>query len=182
MEINIELLRESDFETIVKWINKHNEDFMIQWAGPTYTFPLTVEQMQNHYQKGINSVNADVFIYKITETANSEMIGSVQLCRFDSMNNEAVIGRFLIGDLKYRGIGIGTAALRKVVQIGFEQFNLKRIRLNVYDINNAAIRCYERVGFKKEKITENVYTSSRGIQWNNYEMILDKGNCENYLY
>lgn len=179
MEINIELLRESDFETIVKWINKHNEDFMVQWAGPTFTFPLTVEQMQNHYQKGINSVNADVFIYKITETSNREMIGTLQLCRFDSINNEAVIGRFLIGDSKYRGIG---TSLKKVVQIGFKRFNLKRIRLNIYDINDSAIRCYKRVGFMKGKITENVYTSSRGIQWNNYEIFLDKESFEDYLY
>lgn len=138
-----------------------------------YTYPLTVEQMQAHYNKGINSLESDVFIYKITEAVNNEMIGSLQLCRFDAIEKEDVIGRYIIGDSSRRGSGIGTIALRKTVQIGFEQFNLKKIKLNVFDINNQAIRCYERVGFKKEKITENVYTSTQGGQWNNWEMVLE---------
>ncbi|AJY75625.1 GNAT family N-acetyltransferase [Paenibacillus beijingensis] len=174
MDIHLELLNESDFNTIVNWINHRDQDFMVQWSGLTYTFPLTVEQMQSHYHKGINSLDSDVFIYKIVEITSNEMIGSLQLCRFDSMKKEAVICRFIIGDSSRRGSGIGTLALKKAVQIGFTQFGLKQIRLNVFDINNTAIRCYERVGFKKGKMTENAYTSSQGVQWSNLEMILDK--------
>lgn len=174
MEIQLELLKDSDLHTIVRWINRHDKDFMVQWAGLTYKFPLTVEQMQAHYCKGINSLESDVFIYKITEAASNELLGSLQICRFDTIKNEAVIGRFIIGDPNHRGSGIGTMALRKSVQIGFEQFGLKRIKLNVFDTNKYAIRCYESVGFTKEKLTENVYTTSHGVQWNNWEMILEK--------
>ncbi|WP_159888597.1 GNAT family N-acetyltransferase [Paenibacillus puerhi] len=178
MNIELKYLQESDFVTIVRWINCYDKDFMVQWAGLTYTFPLSVDQMQSHYHKGINTSASDVFIYKITETTSNETIGSLQFCRFDSINNEAVFGRFIIGDSNIRGSGIGTIALRKAVEIGFTQFDLKKIRLNVYDINRAAIRCYERVGFRKVKITENVYTSSQGITWNNWEMFLDKETWE----
>lgn len=174
MDINLDISNESDFDTIVSWINNHDKDFMVQWAGLTYTFPLSVEQMKSHYHRGINSLDSDVFIYKITETTSNKMIGSLQFCRFDSIKKEVVIGRFIIGDSNHRGSGIGTIALKKAIQIGFMQFDLQKIRLNVYDINNAAIRCYERAGFKKGKITENVYTSSQGVQWSNWEMILDK--------
>ncbi|MWC29173.1 GNAT family N-acetyltransferase [Paenibacillus sp. MMS18-CY102] len=174
MNVNVELLTEADFGTIVGWVNQCDEDFLIQWAGPTYTFPLTVEQMQCHYHKGINSLDADVFLYKIISTDNNnEMIGSLQLCRFDPNKHEAVIGRFLIGEANDRGSGLGTIALKKAVKIGFKQFGLRSIRLNVFDINHAAIRCYERVGFEKGKITENVHTSSKGVQWNNIEMIIN---------
>lgn len=121
MDINLELSEESDFETIVNWINHYDKDFMVQWAGLTYTFPLSVEQMQSHYHRGINSLDSDVFIYKITETTSTEMIGSLQLCRFDSIKNEAVIGRFIIGDSNHRGSGIGTIAFKKAIQIGFTQ-------------------------------------------------------------
>ncbi|MFD0711403.1 GNAT family N-acetyltransferase [Paenibacillus sp. GCM10027626] len=172
MNIKLELLNESDFETIVSWINNHDEDFMVQWAGLTYTFPLSIEQMLSHYHRGINSIESDVFIYKIVETASDEMIGSLQLCRFDSTKKEAVIGRFLIGDPKYRGAGIGSIALKQAVETGFGQFKLRKIRLNVFDFNRAAIRCYEKVGFSKGKITCDVYTSSQGMVWNNLEMIL----------
>lgn len=37
MDINLELSKESDFDTIVNWINHYDKDFMVQWAGLTYT-------------------------------------------------------------------------------------------------------------------------------------------------
>jgi hypothetical protein len=38
MEIGIELMNESDFDKIVRWINTNNEDFIVQWAGLTYIY------------------------------------------------------------------------------------------------------------------------------------------------
>ena len=40
MEIKLELLKESDFHTIVRWINSHDKDFLVQWAGLTYIHTL----------------------------------------------------------------------------------------------------------------------------------------------
>lgn len=178
MEIGIELLNESDFPTIMKWINAHDADFIVQWAGLTYTYPLTLQQMRNHYHRGINSLEADVFIYKVIDRSTDEMIGSLQLCRFDQSRREAVIGRFIIGEEQHRGRGIGKQALSKVVEIGFTQFGLQSVKLNVFDINKAAIRCYEQVGFRIGKVTERVYQSSKGVIWNNYEMTLSKADWE----
>jgi len=174
MEVGIELLNESDFDTIVKWINANDEDFIVQWAGLTYTYPLTLQQIKNHYHKGINSFEADVFIYKVIEKTRNEMVGSLHLCRFDRIKKEAIIGRFIIGEERYRGQGLGTIALNNVIKAGFEEFALKKIKLNVFDINKAAVRCYEQVGFQKGDITKDVYKSSSSVMWNNYEMTLNK--------
>ncbi|MFC4098962.1 GNAT family N-acetyltransferase [Paenibacillus xanthanilyticus] len=174
MGIKLELLNESEFGIIVNWINNYDEDFLVQWSGLTYKFPLSTEQMLTHYLRGINSQESDVYIYKIIDQQTNEMIGSLQICRFDASNNEAVVGRFIIGEERYRASGIGTSALKALLKIGFTQFNLNRIKLNVYDTNQPAIRCYERLGFKKGRLTENVYTSSHGHQWSNWEMYLDK--------
>jgi RimJ/RimL family protein N-acetyltransferase len=40
--------------------------------------------------------------------------------------------------------------MEKVLSIGFNQLNLHRISLGVFDFNTAAIKCYESVGFIKE--------------------------------
>jgi RimJ/RimL family protein N-acetyltransferase len=97
----------------------------------------------------------------------------VHLARFDRIKNDAVVGRFMIKD-QYRGQGIGELALRELVRIGFEEFQLSRIRLNVFNINKSAIRCYEKVGFVKRETTERVYKSTKGEYWDNYEMILNR--------
>jgi RimJ/RimL family protein N-acetyltransferase len=167
--------KESEFSVIVDWVNDHDSDFIVQWAGLTYQYPLTIEQMINHYSNGINSIESGVFLYMIhSENSNDDRIGTVQLARMNMETRDAVIGRFMMKNEDFRGQGMGRTALEEVVRIAFEQFELERIRLNVFDMNVRAIRCYERVGFTKGRTTENVYTSSKGDTWNNIEMILDK--------
>ena len=39
---------------------------------------------------------------------------------------------------------------RQIVEIGFNQYDLHRIELKVYDFNLVAISCYQKVGFVKE--------------------------------
>jgi len=180
MKIVLKTLKKSEFPQIVEWINAHDEDFIVQWAGNTYQFPLTVEQMEKHYSRGINSLDSDVFIYKIILEDTEEVIGTVQLCKFDSNNKEAVMGRFLLKDERYRGQGIGKAVVHKLVSLGFEEFQLDRIRLNVYDINERAIRCYESVGFRRMGLSEKVYKSAKGDYWGNIEMVLNKNSWKKF--
>ncbi len=172
MEIKLLTLQETDFSQIIDWINQHPRDFIIQWAGPTYNYPLTIDQMMNHYHKGINSIESDVFIYKIMD--QNKFIGTVQIARFDRDSKEAVIGRFLIGEPASRGRGIGRTVLQQLVEIGFNDFGLNSIRLNVYESNEQAIKCYKSVGFKKGLKTEKVYQDQQGQWWNNIEMRLYK--------
>lgn len=174
MKVYLEALSEQDFTTIIEWINQKDEDFIVQWAGLTYTYPLTIEQLKAHYSKGINTIESDVFIYRIKEA--EKFVGIIQLCRFNKELEEAVIGRFLIGEMQNRGRGIGSKALKEIVKIGFGQFRLKAINLNVFDFNVSAIRCYENIGFEKMNRMENVYQDKAGRTWNNIEMKLIKDN------
>jgi Acetyltransferases, including N-acetylases of ribosomal proteins len=170
--VKLELLSETDFPQIVSWVNQYSRDFMVQWSGKTFEYPLTVEQMKAHYSRGINSTESDVFIYKIMD--DGRFVGSVQLCRFNWETREAFVGRFLIGEETNRGRGIGKKALNELVRIGFQQFGLETIKLNVYEFNRHAIKCYESVGFRKSLYREKMYQDSNGVWWNNFEMTLRK--------
>jgi len=172
MKVKLEMLNESDFPQIIRWVNQYPENFMIQWAGQTYKYPLTLEQMKEHYRHGINSIESDVFIYRIMN--DKKFIGTIQLCRFNFEQKEAVVGRFLIGDEVNRGKGIGRAALDEIVRIGFNDFKLIKIRLNVFDINMQAINCYKSIGFRENQYLEKVYQDRTGEWWNNIEMKLMK--------
>ncbi|NBI27975.1 GNAT family N-acetyltransferase [Chengkuizengella marina] len=173
MNIKLELLNESDFSKIVEWVNAYNSDFMVQWAGLTYKFPLSMEQITEHYIRGINTKEGSAYVYKIIDVESSHYIGSVQLARFDEVKKEAVIGRFII-DEKYRGKGVGQAALHKLASLGFEQFNLNGLKLNVFNINKGAMKCYERVGFKQILVNPKFYQSSTGEWWDQIQMLLCK--------
>jgi RimJ/RimL family protein N-acetyltransferase len=42
--------------------------------------------------------------------------------------------------------------VERLLSIGFEEMDLRRIELRVYDFNSAGIRCYENAGFIKEGV------------------------------
>ncbi len=58
----------------------------------------------------------------------------------------------IIGDKTQWSKGYGTAALREVLRIGFEEMGLQRIFLHAFSHNARGLRCYEKCGFKREGV------------------------------
>jgi RimJ/RimL family protein N-acetyltransferase len=52
--------------------------------------------------------------------------------------------------------------MRAVVRLGFETLGLHRLELGVFDFNLPAIRCYERVGFRREGLAREARKASTG--------------------
>ena len=48
------------------------------------------------------------------------------------------------------GKGYGTEATRTILSFAFNELNLHRVELEVYDFNARAIRTYEKAGFRHE--------------------------------
>ncbi|WII40453.1 GNAT family protein [Paenibacillus thiaminolyticus] len=68
-------------------------------------------------------------------------------------NRSARIGKVLIGNKSSRGKGYGTQIMQQALRIGFEELQLHRISLGVFDFNESARRCYEKLGFVQEGVT-----------------------------
>lgn len=81
-------------------------------------------------------------------------IGNVKLEPIDTDRRESVVG-ILIGDTASRGLGYCHEALVTVVDFAFCILMLETVRLGVEHENSAAIRCYEKTGFRKEEKTRN---------------------------
>ncbi|MET3207309.1 UNVERIFIED_CONTAM: RimJ/RimL family protein N-acetyltransferase [Paenibacillus sp. PvR008] len=79
------------------------------------------------------------------------IIGDIALQDMDSLNRSANI-RIAINEQGNMGKGYGTEALVLMLDYGFGICNLHRIELNVYDFNERAIRCYEKIGFQREGV------------------------------
>lgn len=139
--ISIKPLKSEDCERIIEWNEAGDEAFLFQWAGTTtYEFPLTSDQIIGRFDEENTS------IFKILK--DDVMIGTVEL---RSLENHSVrLCRFLI-DPKCSGMGYGQAALKTIKEYVFNDLGMKRLDLNVYVFNVAAIRCYEKAGFLVER-------------------------------
>ncbi len=171
--VKLEHLERRDIEKIIEWNKDKSEDFLLQWAGSQYKYPLTEEQIHQRLIAGANKEDSDTYIYKIISSESGEMLGTIELSKIDRINRTARVCRFLIGEEQQRGAGIGRAALEQAVKKGFTVFKAEKIYLGVFDFNTNAIKCYESVGFKKEKLTENARKAKNGF-WNIYEMAITR--------
>jgi RimJ/RimL family protein N-acetyltransferase len=79
---------------------------------------------------------------------DGEAVGSASLFDVDAYARHAEAGIGLRPDA--RGRGIGTEAIRQLVEFGFVRRNLRRIHLQAVASNVGAIRAYEKAGFVVE--------------------------------
>ncbi|MDF2981232.1 MAG: family acetyltransferase [Devosia sp.] len=79
----------------------------------------------------------------------ASLLGSVRLDRVDLVDKRASLAIGLLR-LEDQGRGLGTEAVRRVLEYGFDELGLHRVSLRVLAGNIRAIRCYEKCGFQVE--------------------------------
>lgn len=135
---------------------KENNDYFREWIIEEWKHHNTVDKV---YQLRIIKPEELTFeeneeYYKIM--FNNEMVGFIGIKNYEK---EIYLYRFFI-DEKYRGKGIGTIALNKIIDMAKEQD--KDMSLEVAG-DNIARDLYERLGFKTHwtrmvlKINDNIY-------------------------
>ena len=86
--------------------------------------------------------------YAIVDIGTDSLIGNAGLHSVNYLHRNAEIGIF-IGDKSCWGKGFGTEALSLLIDYAYKVLNLHNIFLKTYAFNKRAIRCYEKIGFKK---------------------------------
>lgn len=87
--------------------------------------------------------------FTICRLGSDELIGTCGLREIDRRNGSAEVSIFLL-DRATWGQGLGTDAMRAIVDFGFGELRLERIWLRVFDYNQRAVRSYEKTGFVRE--------------------------------
>jgi RimJ/RimL family protein N-acetyltransferase len=145
--IELEYFERPDFNQLIRWID--SPEFLLQWGGPQFDYPLNENQLEK-YIENANRDTSDTLIYKVIHKETGNVIGHVSLGKIDRKNKSARIGKVLVGEKNLRGQGIGSLMVKELLKIAFEELKLHRVSLGVFDFNESAIACYEKVGFKKE--------------------------------
>lgn len=92
------------------------------------------------------------------ETKEGHHIGNTNLFKGRAEEQFAELG-IVIGEKSYWSQGYGTDALRTLVRFGFDEMNLQRVMLTVYDFNERAQAAYRKAGFVEEgRRREALYT------------------------
>jgi RimJ/RimL family protein N-acetyltransferase len=164
--IKLELFEEKDFDRLIKWV--YDEESLIQFAGPIFTFPLTNEQLYDYIS------NKERLPFKVIDSVNNIVIGHAEISPSEE-TNAIKICRILIGDKTKRGKGYGEKIIKSLLEIAFNELNKEKAELNVFDWNIGAIKCYEKVGFKinKNKTSTSVV---KGAHWKAINMIINRSD------
>jgi RimJ/RimL family protein N-acetyltransferase len=152
--IRLEYFTREDFQQLMDWV--HNEHLITNWAGSLFSYPLSHSSLEWYIDETNDLSKSDAFVYKAIDSNTGNIIGHVSLGSVSRKNHSARISRVLVGEQVQRGKGYCTSMINAVLKVGFEQLQLHRISLGVYDFNTAAIRCYEKCGFVKEGISRDV--------------------------
>ena len=143
--VTLTTFQREDFPRLINWIT--DADMMMQWGGPTFTFPLTEEQL-NEFSDGANRSGAESYLYNVVLDETSEPVGFITINSVDWTERTGKVGKVYISD-EVRGRGLCPYLMKEVARVGFEELSLQRLFLGVFDFNEPAVRCYEHAGFRK---------------------------------
>ncbi|MBE3088686.1 MAG: GNAT family N-acetyltransferase [Actinobacteria bacterium] len=156
--IILKTFKKEDIPELLDWLKDSDAEFLIQFAGPKYRFPLDEKQLLDTlYDKNI-------LVFKAIDETTGATIGHSQLMKIDLGNKNATIGRVLIKP-DMRGLGYGYAMLKELINYATSVLKLKQLNLKVFDFNQSAFRCYLKLGFVESK-RENVVFQEISKTWN----------------
>ena len=144
-KVRLRAVERQDLAQFVEWLN--NPEVRENLA--LYT-PLSMTAEEEWYGLMMkNPVEEHPLAIEVKGNNRWKLVGNTSFIHYDTHNRNAEIGIF-IGDEKYWGKGYGAMAVRLMLRYGFNNLNLNRIYLQVFETNPRAIKCYEKVGFVLE--------------------------------
>jgi ribosomal-protein-alanine N-acetyltransferase len=127
--------------TYLSWLQ--DEEVMQGIATTGYT----LENLKSYVAQRVNNPNVAFFTIRANDT--TDHIGNIKLEVQDAKAKVSDLG-LLIGNKNYWGKGVGLEACRLAITYGFEEMQLRKIYLAVYENNLSAKKIYEKLGFKME--------------------------------
>jgi RimJ/RimL family protein N-acetyltransferase len=136
--IQLEPFTEADFDRLISWID--SPELLLTIAGPVFTYPLTADQLQRY------RTDPKSHSFNVVDATTKKVVGHAEIVTMG--NGIFKIDKLIIGDTSIRGKGIGQAVINQLLDYSFSSLKATTVELNVFDWNIAAIKCYEKCGFK----------------------------------
>lgn len=137
--IRLSSIKESDK---IKLCNILNEENLTLYSSDRIPVSVNINEnldFINRYTKIGDSYLFGIYL-------EEEIIGFLGLFKMNSIYVELGLS---ISE-KYWSFGYGKEAIELALRFVFNFINTNKVKLHVYDFNERAIRCYEKLGFKRE--------------------------------
>lgn len=130
----------ADLPNYVVWLN---DERVLEYFGRF--LPMSLSQEECWYE----GMLADDSVCNFAVEYEGKHIGGAGFSNIDGRIQSAEVGLFIgLPELWDRGLGYDI--LHTLLKFGFEQMNLNRIALRVFEENKRAVHLYEKVGFQHE--------------------------------
>ncbi len=110
-------------------------------------FPSNMDELKAFLDR--ITVNRNAIMLAICDKTNNQHIGNIKLDNFDWVGRTCELG-LLIGNKNYWGKGIGYEVCMLALEYAFDDLNIRKVLLAVYENNPAAINLYKKLGFVEE--------------------------------
>jgi RimJ/RimL family protein N-acetyltransferase len=143
-------LTAEDPEAMAKKFSLWNQD--AGWVRLLDSYPsrlLSEKKWQEWLEKDLEKSGSDEIFYAIKDLEGEAVIGFIGLFELYKTHGDAMVA-IALGERKFWGNGYGTDAMRVMLRYAFNELNLRRLGLIVFEYNPRAIRSYEKVGFSYE--------------------------------
>lgn len=146
--ITLRSIEDKDLATVQAWNFDEN---IAKHFSPR--LPISRNEQVKWFEGQINSSTKKKLI--IEHNATGEIIGMVGIMNIDHVNKNCEVG-LTIGNHKFSRTGLAGSALALTIDFLFFQMNLHMVYLNVLEKNNAAVSFFEKFGFVKKGVLQDI--------------------------
>ena len=153
--VRLRAVEPEDAENAFRWMNDHE---VARNLMARYPFSLESErEWVKGAGKPLDFGNARFAV----ETKDGVHIGHCGLHGASAENRRAELG-IMIGDKEYWGRGFGTDTMLTLLRFAFEQMNLHKVALGVFEFNERGLAMYAKLGFVEEgRFRDNLFQDGR---------------------
>jgi RimJ/RimL family protein N-acetyltransferase len=155
VKVRLRALERADIPSFARWFNDPEVRRTLR-----VVYPVSLADEEKWFEALVSSHDKILGI-EVRDGADWRLIGNVGLIDIDWRERCADLG-IVIGERDQWGKGYGSDAIRTIARFAFDELNLHRLQLQVYELNERGRRCYERCGFTCEGTKrEAVFRSGR---------------------
>jgi RimJ/RimL family protein N-acetyltransferase len=149
-------LETADLERCYQWMNDPN---VVRTLKSRY--PMPFQQEAEWLEQAVRPASATERHFAVERKDNRQHIGNASIHDIDWVSRNAAFGLF-IGEPNAWNKGFGTDGVRALVRFAFEEMNLQKLRINVFDYNERAKHVLFALGFQQEgKLVREFYREGR---------------------
>jgi RimJ/RimL family protein N-acetyltransferase len=142
--VRLRALERSDVERAYPWVNDLEVTKYL-----LLRYPMSRTQEEKYLTETAEQGNSFGDVRLAIETKDGVHIGMCGLHRGSPEDRHASLG-IMVGDKSLWSDGYGSDAVLALLRFAFDQMNLNKVELGVFEFNERAIACYRKCGFIEE--------------------------------